>query len=339
MAGFALGYIAPEKLGRSPIRDNPERNADPTTQKRERASAQDPAPDPAQRRADLAAGLSSAVGQLSNAHRAHDLTEFFKDVTAGEMALMSDLVQKLPENSRRRAWPPLMERWVELDPEAAAAHVKTMRVDQGNAMHALTAAWTLRDPHGVLRWMQHLPWLRRSHMQPTLAATLSRKYHDDPAKGAALWLQSGILKPGSDGEELFAKWAKQEPRAAMAAASSLANTKLRYTLLEGAVKGWAQEDPAAATAWFARISDPKLRGEAAIGLAVGLAGQDVDRSVAFTRSLPEGRARDRTFAAVAGALLYTEHVSQIAGFAGEIAFEPGNEKLLPFYNGWIHADA
>lgn len=341
-AGFLTGYImgplqtmnsSQSSVAPDTLHLNSEKQAEPTRTDAEQSMAF------TDRKAALTAGLRFAVSQLSNAHRSHDLMEFFRDVTTGEMVGIAEELMELPDATRWLAMGALMDRWVELDPEAAAAFVSKAPGDRADLENAFTHAWALHDPEAVIRWAQQLPYSHRMDVQRSIANALSWKYRDDPAKGVTLLLEAGMLREDHfGGGAIFAAWAKRDPRAALACAAGVENTKLRRGLMENALKGWAQSDSAKAAAWCRQIPDANSRNEATAAVAIGMAGTDLEQGLALARSLPEGRTRDRTMASMAIELLWSSRGEAVQILAA-IPFETGNEALEYVYNSWASDDA
>lgn len=330
-AGFLAGFLVPDQTdGTSGSHASSQRDAAHAERPRNTGVAASP-PTQEERLAVLAFELRAALSQFSKPARTHALEEFFKNVSAEEMAALADRIGELPDGTRWLAMQALVERWLDLDPQVAARYVASATRDRDNLETTFANAWARRDPAAAIRWAQSFPFARQADLKRSISSAVAWQYRDTPAAGVRLLLEAGMLSSNRfEGGNLFTEWAKREPRVALACATGIENTKLRRGLVENALKGWVESDPAAAEAWSRQVSDPKLREEAVSAVAVGMAAKDLAQGLALARSLPEGRARDRTLALMADALFWNRREEAIQIIAG-IPFEPGNQALKQIY--------
>jgi hypothetical protein len=174
VAAFLIGYFAPQPKGSSELRraehgkhETEAEQTQPSSATAERAQT------PAARHVTLLAGLRSAVSQMSKAHRLRDLAELFRDLQSEEMAAVLEGLNHLPDGIRWQAMGALMERWVELDASAAAAHLAKRLGDHDNLRGGFISALCQHDPVALLRWTQQLSASDQKEVQDSVAGAVS----------------------------------------------------------------------------------------------------------------------------------------------------------------------
>jgi hypothetical protein len=184
----------------------------------------------------------------------------------------------LPDGpDKSRVMMQLSDRWVQSDPNAAAAYAGAQHAPA--LLNAVVGKWAEIDPRNATAWANTLP------------------------VGAE---RSGALISAAT------TWTQKEPQAAATYVGGLSaeDEKARATLAVAAV--WATADPAEAAKWVERFPEGTVREEAVAQLLGTWAERNLDAAGQWLRNLPDTRSRD---VAVSAFCTVLESADPVASFA------------------------
>jgi hypothetical protein len=208
-------------------------------------------------------------------------------------ALMSDLEKMDPNDSRRyRLCVALMNRWALIDPDGAwdaAVHFKSRNLRQ-QLVSSVIGAISRSDLGKARLLLSEIkdPQTR----QNALYAFLNQAASEDPEEAFRV-LASESAGSGSYGyyHTLFAKWAKEDPDAAIAKLSQIQNTKDRQQAQHGIAVALVISDPQRALEMLADMPPGQSRVSMIGSISSAWMGHDKDAAMAWINGLP---ATDRS---------------------------------------------
>lgn len=253
-----------------------------------------------------------------NSNRIQALLEFYAGLTPEQLAEEAGKLENLPMNERLMASFLLFGRWAEVDPTAAMAFSSTMGMAGGFVRPTILQSWASVDP-----------------------ATAAKYYQKNPREFAMMDMMGGMGGGGRGGRGgpmggqgpssiIASEWARQDPAAALAWASSLESGKGQA--LTSVVTEVAKTDPrkaaemlgsmemddkdrayrsvaeqygaldfSAAQSWISSLPADK-QAEALASAIGGLSNADPEKAAVQVKSMEAGEAKDRLVADVAGDL-------------------------------------
>lgn len=215
-------------------------------------------------------------------------------------ALLNDLNKQgaIPALYRYRVLPELMNRWAELDPQAAISWLLNSAEPSMKeyCTEDLFDALSARDPAAALAaWPQF-------RGQPGAVFGIYRifeSYAQQNPQAALAALQAlppGLLPPGTESSNvyssIFTAWAEQNPAAAAAAVANMAPSAARNDSLDAIIRTWTPQDPTAALAWAQTFPPGKLK-DAVVDTVIQVASQNDPADAAnYAMQLPSGANQD-----------------------------------------------
>ncbi len=174
---------------------------------------------------------AAEIGRLpGSSNRIQALMEFYSGLSPDQCEEEARKLDGLPMNERIMASFLLFGRWAEVDPTAAMAFSNTMGFGGAFVRPTILQSWASVDP-----------------------ANAAKYYSENPREFAMMGMMGGGRGPGGQGPAsiIASEWARQDPAAAMAWASSLTTDKSQaMTAVIGEV---AKSDPAKAAAMIASM--------------------------------------------------------------------------------------
>jgi hypothetical protein len=228
--------------------------------------------------------LASALHEGSVLKRNHDLHEALNEVGVTELPGFLARAERLPGRFRDGLLAALVERWFELNPEAAAAWVRTQR-----DWWIFSSAWARHAPQSALAEAHAQP---RKHwaedMMKSAVATLA---------GTDIKAQAALLATLPEDPcrnrvltDVAREWAVEDSAACFAFARALPPGASRTALLEIAVKAWTARDLSAAMTQLAAILPELpvgvLSSPAVLAVAEAAARKDPAAALRWAAGLP-----------------------------------------------------
>ena len=209
--------------------------------------------------------------------RVQALIEFYANLTPEQLEEEARKLESLPTNERMMASFLLFGRWAEVDPTAAMSFSNTMGFAGMFVRPTILQSWASTDP-----------------------ANAAKYYAANPREFAMMGMMGGGRGPmgGQGGASIIAsEWARQDPAAALAWASSLTTEKSQAM---GAVVGEvAKTDPAKAASMLASMSGTDLK-DAYRSVATQYGASDFNAAQAWIRTLPADEQAAALAAAIGG---------------------------------------
>ncbi len=332
LASFVIGYVTGG--------DAPATNSALITRDRPRVGAvSEASPSTVSgdaRRKELLVELYQIGGYASRAHRVAALDAYLATLSLADLRLALETLSDLPEHLREDTMEALFARLIVLD---AAGTAKLVQASGSLFPHVFFPLWFEHDPQAAIAWWKTLRLAGPFPGNSQIGYALARLAETDPAQAARLLLADGDTLDGHVFRDVFEKWAKADPRAAIAQAMALGNVLERRNAARAAVRGWMEKEPAAALAWFRQITDTKLHADLAAGVAIGLLPTDPGQGLEIVRALPAGSARDGALATLAEVLFFRKDSREsFLSMVGEVPFDEGNEDVARLINNWSSND-
>jgi hypothetical protein len=221
---------------------------------------------------------ASEIGRLpGNSSRIQALMEFYSGLTPEQLEEEARKLENLPMNERIMASFLLFGRWAEVDPTAAMAFSNTMGFGGAFVRPTILQSWASVDP-----------------------ANAAKYYLDNPREFAMMGMMGGGRGPmGGQGPAsiIASEWARQDPAAAMAWASSLTTDKSQA--MSAVVGEVAKDDPAKAAEMVASM-DGDDKGGAYRTVAEQYGAANFSEAQAWIRTLPADEQEGALAAAIEG---------------------------------------
>ncbi len=255
-------------------------------------------------------GTSDVVRLPGNSNRVQALMDFYAGLTPEQLADEATKLDNLPMGERMMASFLLFGRWAEVDPTAAMAFSNTMGMAGGFVRPTILQSWASVDPANAAKYLSANP--REFAMMDMMGGGRGRM-------------------GGQSASSIIAtEWARQDPAAALAWASSLENGK--GDAMSAVVGEVAKTDPRKAAEMVGKMDEgdragayrtiaaqygalnfneaqawvrtlPAAEQEAALASAIGgLSNSDPAGAAKQVSSLAAGDAKDRLIADVVGHL-------------------------------------
>jgi hypothetical protein len=209
------------------------------------------------------AGLEQIVRMPGNSNRIQALMDFYSGLTPEQLSEEASKLDGLPMGERLMASFLLFGRWAEVDPTAAMAFSNTMGMAGGFVRPTILQSWASMDPANAAKYLEQ-----------------------NPREFAMMDMMGGGRGPmGGQGASsiIASEWARQDPLAAMAWASSLANGK--GAAMNAVVGEVAKSDPRKAADMLGKM-DPEDRAGAYQTVAAQYGALDFSEAQTWIRTLP-----------------------------------------------------
>ncbi len=198
--------------------------------------------------------------------RIKNLLDFYAGLSPEQLAEEAKKLENMPMSERIMASFLLFGRWAEVDPTAAMAHANTMGFAAGFVRPTILQSWASVDPENAAKY-----------------------YAENPREFS---MMGGPGGGGGNGASMIAaEWAKQDPQAALAWASSLSGGD-KASAMTSVVREVAMTDPKKA-AELAGSIDAAERGDAYSSIARSYGAKSFGEAEIWVKSLPadeQGRA-------------------------------------------------
>ncbi|GAA5121652.1 hypothetical protein JIN84_01015 [Luteolibacter yonseiensis] len=198
-----------------------------------------------------------------NSSRIQALLGFYEGLSAEQLAEEATKLDSLPMNERIMASILLFGRWAEVDPTAAMTFSNTMGFAGGFVRPTILQSWASVDP-----------------------ANAAKYYAENPREFAMMGMggRGGPMGGGQDGASIIAaEWARQDPAAALAWASSLTNGK--GDAMNSVITEMAKTDPRKAAGMISQM-DPDDQAAAYRSVAAQYGALDFTEAQNWIRTLP-----------------------------------------------------
>ena len=226
-----------------------------------------------------ARSLDEIYNKPGQSSRVQALLDLYSSLGPDEFAAEAEKLDALPFNERILASVLLFGKWAEVDPTAAMAFTDTMGFAGAFVRPTVLQGWASTDPVNAAKY-----------------------YTENPAQFAMMNMMGGRGGPGGmgaqgPGEIIAGEWAKQDPAAAMAWASSLkTNSSAAMTSVISQV---AKTDPAKAAEMVGSMAADAQKG-AYETIAKQWGAKDFSAAQAWANGLPEDQRGAALSAAIAG---------------------------------------
>lgn len=209
--------------------------------------------------------------------RIQALMDFYGGLTPAQLEEEARKLEDLPMNERMIASFLLFGRWAEVDPTAAMSFSSTMGFAGMFARPTILQSWASTDP-----------------------ANASKYYSANPREFAMMGMMGGGRGPmgGQGGASIIAtEWARQDPAAALAWASSLTTEKSQA--MSAVVGEVAKTDPAKAASMLSSLNGTDL-ADAYRSVATQYGASDFNAAQAWIRTLPADQQAEALASAIGG---------------------------------------
>ncbi|RYD36313.1 MAG: hypothetical protein EOP87_05700 [Verrucomicrobiaceae bacterium] len=251
--------------------------------------------DEEKRGAARAKNLEDAINTPGHSARIKNLLDFYSGLTPEQLAEEAKKLEGMPMSERIMASFLLFGRWAEVDPTAAMAHANTMGFAAGFVRPTILQSWASVDPENAAKY-----------------------YNENPREFS---MMGGPGPGGGNGASMIAaEWAKQDPQAALAWASSLSGGD-KNRAMTSVIREIAMNDPKKA-AEMAGSMDPAERGDAYTSIARSYGAKNFGEAEIWVRSLPA----DEQGAAMASALEGLSQTSPDLAWTKAQAMADGDDK-------------
>jgi hypothetical protein len=233
-----------------------------------------------------------------NSNRIQALIDFYSGLTAEQLAEEAEKLEGLPVNERMMASFILFGRWAEEDPTAAMAYTNSMGWAGAMVRPTVLQSWASVDPENAAKY-----------------------YSENPREFAMMGGMGGRGGMGGQGGAsiIAAEWARQDPAAALAWASSLGTEK--GEAMTSVVSEVAKADPRRA-AELAASMDPADRAGAYSRIASQWGASDFSAAQSWVRTLPLDQQAAAMSSAIEGLALKDPRaaataIASMSGDAGD----------------------
>jgi hypothetical protein len=211
-----------------------------------------------------------------NSTRIQALMDFYGGLTPDQLAAEASKLEGLPINERIMASVLLFGRWAEVEPNAAMAFSKTMGFAGAFVSPTILQSWASKDPAGAAQY-----------------------YAQNPREFAMMGMMGGRGPMGGQGGAgiIASEWARQDPTAAMAWASSLTTEKGQA--MEGVIGEVAKSDPAKAAEMVKQMA-PGDQADAYRSVAAQYGAKDFTSAQSWIQTLPADDQASALASAIGG---------------------------------------
>lgn len=244
---------------------------------RSTSRGESPSADSSGKRPNRATGTDEIVRLPGSNNRIQALMDFYAGLTLGQLEEEARKLENLPMNERIMASFLLFGRWGESDPTAAMSFAGTMGFTGMFVRPTILQSWASVDP-----------------------ANAAKYYASNPREFSMMGMMGGGRGPmgGQAGASIIAsEWAKQDPTAALAWASSLTTEKSQA--MNAVVGELAKTDPKKAADMLATMAGDD-KGEAYRTVAARYGESNFSEAKAWIRGLPAEEQGGALAAAIGG---------------------------------------
>jgi hypothetical protein len=226
-----------------------------------------------------ARSLDEIYNKPGQTSRVQALLDLYSSLGPDEFAAEAEKLDALPFNERILASVLLFGKWAEVDPTAAMAFTDTMGFAGAFVRPTVLQGWASTDPVNAAKY-----------------------YTDNPAQFAMMNMMGGRGGRGGmgaqgPGEIIAGEWAKQDPAAAMAWASSLKTNSAEA--MTSVISQVAKTDPAKAAQMVGNMAADAQKG-AYETIAKQWGAKNFSEAQAWANGLPEEQRAAALSAAIAG---------------------------------------
>lgn len=273
VVGGAIGFISGKNTAPAPTASSPEESATRTRSGSRDLEAAAQSHKKSARKTD-----PTAISRLAgSSNRVQALLDFYGGLSPEQLAEEAAKLENLPINERLIASFLLFGRWAEVDASAAMAFSNTMGMAGGFVRPTILQSWASVDP-----------------------VTAAQYYLQNPREFAAMDMMAGGRGPmGGQGASaiIASEWARQDPAAAMAWASSLANGK--GAAMISVISEVAKTDPGKASEMIEKM-DVADRAGAYRDVALKYGALDFSNSQSWIQTLPAAEQAGAMASAIQG---------------------------------------
>lgn len=243
------------------------------TSRSSRSSGRTGIEEEAKKATSRAKSMEDALGTPGHSARIKSLIDYYGTLTPEQLAEEAKKLENLPMGERIMASLLLFGRWAEVDPTGAMAHANTMGFAAAFVRPTILQSWASVDPENAAKY-----------------------YAENPREFA---MMGGPGPGGQNGAATIAsEWAKQDPVAALAWASSLSGDD-KTRAMTSVIREVATTDPKKAAELAAQM-DPSERGDAYESIARSYGAKNFDEAEAWVKSLPADQQAAAMASAIAG---------------------------------------
>lgn len=246
---------------------------------------------------DVLAQFKASIAAIRGMHGLRQtlaLYEAAQKLTATNIPDALTSARRLPQREGLMVINAIVERWVELDPNAAATYALggADRLIDRNLLQLVVESWSAENPEATLAWIDaNVAGRERDQYLYRLTAILGRS---DPQRALALLQESPGWRPDDrQVNNIYEEWAGRAPRAAAAAAMALPTGGNRTAALKSIAWTWADSDPAGALAWTAQIPELRTRADAEEQVIIKWGFVDAPAALRSLATMNDPLARDR----------------------------------------------
>ena len=276
-ATLVVGAIGGYITGNNTSPADTQSAAENTTVRTRSTSRPDSAADVNGKRSKRISGVEEVSRLPGNSSRIQALIEFYSGLSPEQLEEEARKLENLPMNERIMASFLLFGRWAEVDPTAAMAFSNTMGFGGAFVRPTILQSWASVDP-----------------------ANAAKYYLENPREFAMMGMMGGGRGPmGGQGPAsiIASEWARQDPAAAMAWASSLTTDKSQA--MSAVVGEVAKTDPAKAAEMVASMEGDD-KGRAYRTVAEQYGASNFSEAQAWIRTLPADEQDGALAAAISG---------------------------------------
>ncbi len=216
-------------------------------------------------------------------------------------------------------WMALGDRWGRVDPEGGAKFGAEHHAEQ-NFLARIGGAWGESAPQEAMTWIERVaPQPGHGELTFLILNVAGRVSQNDPRKALDFWKQQKAyvaewVKKDVE-KQLFGVWAKQDPRAAAAAALDV-HGKDQPEILAKVAETWAQTDVQAGLAWASQVSNSATRKTFTRDLALSLADIDPKAAITWAQTPGVDFAREQVLEKALAKLASTDVSAALVALAG-----------------------
>ena len=240
--------------------------------------------------------LSALNDRMNRIRRTRDIYDAILKMSPDELASAVAVAAKLPKKYHYEVLQPLVARWAESDPRAAAEFALSFDLkQQGSLVSEVAISWADADPRTAKEWALSLP---PGRLRDTAISSVASRSAQRDVAGALSWiaqLPEGKSKQQAQREVAF-QWSRTDPRAAVDyimknQPPSVQDRDYSYISL---IQTWVQKDSQQALEWTRQLADEKMRGVVLEGIIGVLAAQEPQRAAGLLAEFPTDRRLSAT---------------------------------------------
>jgi hypothetical protein len=255
--------------------------------------------------------LLSAAQERSFFRKRFEFSQVLDEANATDIKMLLERAARLPQPQADLLRAPLLERWFELDPSAAADWI---RANPREYFWEVPAIWGHTAPESALAEALAHPEFR--YAGELIAAAVYAEVGKDSAAVAAK-LAALPADPNRDKvlRGTVVEWAKKSPLAALEFIRQQPQGKLKQSMMDGALREWAERDPvnasAAVTQYLAEIAGTPPAISLAGAVASHFGAKDPEAALEWIQKLPADCRSPETFITAASSWAKTDPLSAL----------------------------